>query len=372
LRVGIVGVGKISEQYLATIPSLPILRLVAVADLDVDRATLVAEQHGVRASTVDDLLAAPDVDVVLNLTVPSAHVEIGTRALQAGKHVFAEKPLGLEPAPALAMLELADALGLRVGSAPDTVLGTGVQTARALVESGAIGTPIAASVFWSAPGHERWHPAPAFYYQPGGGPLLDMGPYYLTALVHLFGPVVRVFGRSTRSERTRTIETGPLAGSTFPVDVDTHVSAVLEHAGGVTSTVTVSFEIWRTRSPLFEVFGTSGTVAVPDPNMFSEPVEIATREDPEWRAVPDSAGYRDGARGIGLADLAEAIEHDRPHRASGRVALHVLEIMDAVLRSSASHGAVEIESGVDRPEPVPFRSLHGTGPHDSPAPKGTP
>jgi predicted dehydrogenase len=298
-------------------------------------------------------------------------VEIGTRALRAGKHVFAEKPLGLEPASARAMLDLADSLGLRVGSAPDTVLGTGVQTARAVVDSGAIGAPLAASVFWSAPGHERWHPAPAFYYQPGGGPLLDMGPYYLTALVHLFGPVVRVFGRSIRSDRARTIETGPLAGSTIPVDVDTHVSAVLEHAGGITSTITVSFEIWRTRSPLFEVFGTGGTVAVPDPNMFSEPVEIATRHDPEWRTVPVSAGYRDAARGIGLADLAEAIENDRPHRAGGRLALHVLEIMDAVVRSSAAHAAIEIESSVERPEPVPLRESRASGTLPSLASKGT-
>jgi predicted dehydrogenase len=371
LSVGIVGVGKISEQYLATLPSLPVLRLVAVADLDIDRARRVATEHGVRALTVDELLAAPDVDVVLNLTIPSAHVEIGTRALQAGKHVFAEKPLGLEPAPARAMLDLADSLGLRVGSAPDTVLGTGVQTARTVVDSGAIGAPIAASVFWSAPGHERWHHAPAFYYQPGGGPLLDMGPYYLTALVHLFGPVVRVFGRSTRSDRSRTIETGPLAGSTIPVDVDTHVSAVLEHAGGITSTVTVSFEIWQTRSPLFEVYGTGGTVAVPDPNMFSEPVEIATRDDPQWRRIPHSAGYRDAARGIGLADLAEAIGHDRPHRAGGRLALHVLEIMDAVVRSSAAHAAIEIESSVERPEPVPLRESHASATLPSPASKGT-
>lgn len=357
LRIGIIGVGKISEQYLETLPSLPMLRLVAVADLDGERARRVADEHGASFLTVDELLASPDVDVVLNLTIPSAHVEIGTRALDAGKHVFAEKPLGLDPVAAAGMLERADALGLRFGSAPDTVLGTGIQTARAVIESGAVGDPIAANVFWSAPGHERWHPAPAFYYQPGGGPLLDMGPYYLTSLVHFFGPVVTVSGLASRSTRSRTIETGPLAGTTIPVDVDTHVSAILKHASGVTSTVTVSFEVWQTRAPLFEVYGTGGTLAVPDPNRFSDPVEIATREDPEWRAVPDSAGFVAAGRGIGLADLAEAVAEGRPHRASGRLALHVLEIMDAVLRSSADRRVVSIGSTVERPDLVPLRAL---------------
>jgi predicted dehydrogenase len=357
LRIGIIGVGKISEQYLETLPSLPILRLVAVADLDGERARRVADEYGASALTVDELLASPDIDVVLNLTIPSAHVEIGTRALDAGKHVFAEKPLGLDPVAAAGMLERADALGLRFGSAPDTVLGTGIQTARAVIESGAVGDPIAANVFWSAPGHERWHPAPAFYYQPGGGPLLDMGPYYLTSLVHFFGPVVTVSGLASRSSRSRTIETGPLAGTAIPVDVDTHVSAILEHASGVTSTVTVSFEVWQTRAPLFEVYGTAGTLAVPDPNRFSDSVEIATREAPEWRAVPDSAGFVAAGRGIGLADLAEAVAEGRRHRASGRLALHVLEIMDAVLRSSADRRVASIGSSVERPDLVPLRAL---------------
>ncbi|RWZ61299.1 Gfo/Idh/MocA family oxidoreductase [Labedella populi] len=362
LTVGIVGAGKISEQYLATLPSLPMLRLTAVADLDVERARGVAAEHGAQALSVDDLLASPDVDVVLNLTIPSAHVEIGTRALRAGKHVFAEKPLGLDPVAARDMLDLADGLGLRYGSAPDTVLGTGIQTARTALESGMIGDPVGASVFWSAPGHERWHPAPAFYYQPGGGPLLDMGPYYLTALVHFFGAVVRVSGVASRSGRTRTVGTGPLAGTSISVEVDTHISAILEHANGVSSTVTVSFEIWQTRAPLFEVHGTSGTFAVPDPNRFGEPVEVATGEDPEWRAVPDAAGFIGAGRGVGLADLAEAVSEDRPHRASGRLALHVLDIMDAVLRSSADRAVVPVTSSVARPELVPLRALDPSDP----------
>lgn len=360
LRVGIIGVGKISEQYLANLPTFPGLRLVAVADLNQERAQQVADEQGVRALTVDALIDDPEIDAVLNLTIPAAHVEIGTRALKAGKHVFAEKPLGLNPAEAAPMLDLADELGLRFASAPDTVLGTGVQTARLTLDSGAIGTPIAAQVHWAAPGHERWHPAPEFYYQPGGGPLLDMGPYYLTALVHFFGPVVRVTGLATRSDRPRTIETGPKAGTPIEVTIDTHITALLEHASGVATTVTVSFEVWRSRAPKFEVYGTEGTISVPDPNMFSDPVEVAVRDE-DWRVVPDSAGVIDTGRGVGLADLAEAIAEDRPHRASGRVALHVLEIMDAVLRSNEEKAVVTIESTAEKPDVMPLREAGSIG-----------
>jgi len=359
LNVGIIGVGKISEQYLANFPSFPGLRLVAVADLNQERARQVAEEYGVRALSVDALLTDPEVDAVLNLTIPAAHVEIGTRALQAGKHVFAEKPLGLTPAEATPMVELAEKLGLRLGSAPDTVLGTGIQTARQTLDSGIIGEPIAAQVQWTAPGHERWHPAPDFYYQPGGGPLLDMGPYYLSALIHFFGSVTRVTGIATRSSRVRTIETGPRAGTPLPVSIDTHVSALLEHANGVTSTVTVSFEVWKSRASKFEVYGTEGTISVPDPNTFSDAVEAAIR-DQDWKRVPDSAGYIDTGRGVGLADMADAITENRPHRASGRLALHVLEIMDAILRSSREKAVIEIESTAERPEIVPLQTTDAT------------
>jgi predicted dehydrogenase len=353
LNIGIIGVGTISAQYFAEFPKLAGLRVVAVADVNEARAAEVAAEQGVEALSVDALLTDPRIDAVLNLTIPAAHVEIATRALRAGKHVYGEKPLALDPDEAAAMLELARRQGLRVGSAPDTVLGTGIQTARALLDSGAVGEPVAAAVHWSSPGHELWHPAPQFYYQPGGGPLFDMAPYYLTSLVTLLGPVVRVSGVATRSARQRTIATGSQAGAAVPVNVDTHVSAILEHANGLTSTLTVSFEVWASRAPLFELYGTAGTIAVPDPNRFSDPVEVWTVDAPEWTEVPVSAGYADAGRGFGLADMAHAIETGRPHRASGELAFHVLEIMDAVLRAAHEHRMVDLTSTVARPEPVP-------------------
>jgi predicted dehydrogenase len=351
LRVGMIGVGVISKQYFDSLERLPSLKLVAVADINKARAAEVAAEHGVDARPVDGLLASDDVDAVLNLTVPAAHVEVGLHALAAGKHVFAEKPLGLTTAEARPLVE-AQTGGLRVGSAPDTVLGTGIQTARRVIDDGMIGETLGASVHWSAPGHERWHPAPGFYYQPGGGPLYDMGPYYLTSLVHLLGPIARVSGVARRSARERVIATGPDAGTVLPVDIDTHVTALLEHESGVSSAVTLSFEVWATRTPKFEVYGSQGTLAVPDPNRFSEPVEVFTAASGEWAVVPESAGFRDAGRGYGLADMAAAIVAGRPHRASGELAFHVLDVMESILRASASGQVVELSSTVGRPAMV--------------------
>lgn len=351
LRIGVIGVGNISAQYFATIPSLPNLELVAVADLDRDRAEQVAAVNGVRALSVDELFASPEVDAVLNLTIPAAHVDVALRALEAGKHVYSEKPFGLTTANARALLGVRDD-GLRVGSAPDTPLGTGVQTARRALDDGMIGDAVGASVHWLSAGHERWHPAPAFYYQPGGGPLFDMGPYYLTSLVTLFGPVVRVSGVASRSTRVRVVSDGPLAGTEVPVDVETHVTALLEHEHGVTSTVTVSFEVWATKAPQFEVYGTEGTLLMPDPNLFSDATHVWTERDQDWKELPVSAGYRNAGRGVGLADMAAAIGRGVAHRASGELAFHVLEIMEAILVGSAEHRVVTLTSSVARPDAV--------------------
>ena len=351
LRVGMIGVGVISKQYFESLQRLTSLKLVAVGDINEARAAEVAAEEGVDARSVDELLASDDVDAVINLTVPAAHVEVGLRALAAGKHVFAEKPLGLTTAEARPLIE-AQAGGLRVGCAPDTVLGTGIQTARRVIDDGMIGEALGASVHWSAPGHERWHPAPGFYYQRGGGPLYDMGPYYLTSLVHLLGPIARVSGVARRSARERVIETGPNAGTVLPVDVDTHVAALLQHESGVSSTVTVSFEVWATRAPQFEVYGSQGTLAVPDPNRFSESVEVFSATSGEWAVVPESAGWRAAGRGYGLADMATAIAAGTPHRASGELAFHVLDVMESILTASASGQVVELSTRAERPEAV--------------------
>lgn len=356
MRVGVVGVGVISAQYFSTLARLSSVRIVAVADLDAARAAAVAGELGVTALTVDELLASPDVDTVLNLTIPAAHVEVGLAALAAGKHVYAEKPLALSTDSARQLLD-SRGDGLRIGSAPDTVLGTGIQTARRAVDDGLIGTPVGAAVHWSGPGHELWHPAPDFYYAPGGGPLFDMGPYYLTSLVTILGPVARVIGVASRSDRERTIATGARTGAAVKVDVDTHVSALLVHASGVTTTLTVSFEEWATRIPLFEIHGTTGSLSVPDPNYFSEPVSLATAEDPAWRELPMSAGYRDAGRGAGLADLAASLESGAAHRASAELAFHVLEIMEKILESSSRGVAIELTSTVERAEPVSLGDL---------------
>lgn len=353
MRVGVVGVGKIAEQYFAQIPKLSNLSLVAVSDLDPDRARTVAQEQDVEALSVDALLADERIDTVLNLTIPAAHVEIGLRAIGAGKHIFSEKPLGLNVKESAGLLLAADAAGLRVGSAPDTVLGTGVQTARNLLDDGAIGTPVGAAAQWSSPGHESWHPSPQFYYQPGGGPLFDMGPYYLTTLITMFGPVTSVAGAVGTSDRSRSIGSGPLQGTPLDVSIDTHVSAILFHGSGVSSTVTMSFDIWQSRAPMIEIYGTAGTISVADPNRFSDPTEVWTAEVSEWSVAPVSGGYADAGRGVGLADMARAIETGRPHRASGQLAFHVLEIMEAVLIAGRERRVVELTSTIERPESVP-------------------
>jgi predicted dehydrogenase len=248
----------------------------------------------------------------------------------------------------------AAAAGLRVGCAPDTVLGTGLQTARAVVDAGGIGTPHSATAFMTTPGHELWHPEPDFYYQPGGGPLLDMGPYYLTALVHLLGPVARVGGASIRPSATRTIATGSRAGEPVEVAVDSTVTAILEHASGALSTVLMSFDIWAARLPRIEVHGTAGSLSVPDPNLFDGVVELFSAADPEagWVDVGSTAGYRDAGRGYGVADLATALAAGRPHRADDLLALHVTEVMEAVLRAADTRTTVELATTCERPEPI--------------------
>lgn len=348
--VGIVGLGVISRQYLETLIGSRGARVVAVADLDDARARAVAEQvPGTAARSVADLMADDAVGTVLNLTIPAAHADIAHQAIAAGKDVYGEKPLALSVDEGVGVLDAARDAGSQVGCAPDTVLGTGVQTARRAVDDGLIGRPVSASATWISPGHEHWHPHPDFYYAPGGGPLLDMGPYYLTTLVHLLGPVASVFGAVSRMRATRTIGTGPRAGETVRVEVDTHVTGVLEHVGGALSTIVVSFDGVRSAAPALEVHGEQGSLQVPDPNLFDGVARLHRAGDDGWRDLEPSAGYVGAGRGVGLLDAATGVA-----RADGAMALHVLDIMESLLRSARTAERLPLRTSVERPPLVPL------------------
>lgn len=352
--VGIVGLGHISGQYLETLRAATGVRIVAVADLDASRAQTAAERiPGCRALTTDELLADPAVGTVLNLTIPAAHAEVALAAIAHGKDVYGEKPLAATFADAARVTAAAAAAGVRVGGAPDTVLGTGVQTARAAIDDGRIGRPVSASATWISAGHESWHPHPDFYYREGGGPLLDMGPYYVTSLVQLLGPVEAVSGAASRSRDVRVIGTGPRAGESIGVDVDTHLTGILHHSSGAISTVTMSFDGVRSTAAPIEVHGVDGSLIVPDPNMFEGEVRFHGTGRPgdggSWETLEPSAGYADSGRGIGLLDLVAG--HGW---ASGEIALHVLEIMTALSDSAASGARVPLRTTAERPSLVPL------------------
>lgn len=347
--IGIVGLGVISAQYLKTLEAHPAVRIAATADLDLTRAAAVADRFpGCRALTVEELVADPSVQTVLNLTIPAAHADVALAALRNGKDVYGEKPLAASLADARAVMRAAESAW--VGCAPDTVLGTGIQTARAVVDAGGIGRPVAATATWVSPGHEAWHPHPDFYYREGGGPLLDMGPYYLTSLVHLLGPVTRVSGGSSRPKDVRRIATGPRAGEEVPVEVDTHVTGVLEHVGGALSTVTFSFDAVDSGAAPLEVHGETGSLSLPDPNLFEGEVSVRRAGDAGWSPVTERAGYENAGRGIGLLDHITG----RGSRASGEIALHVLEVMTALLDSAREGRRIELTTTAQRPPLVPF------------------
>lgn len=357
VNVGIIGCGAIIAQYLANFRRLEDINLVAVADLDPARAQAVADSYdGVRALTVDALLAADDVELVLNLTIPAAHAEVALRAIAAGKSVYGEKPLAATTAEARQVLDAARRAGVVVGCAPDTVLGTGIQTARKAIDDGIIGRPISATATMATPGHERWHPNPDFYYQPGGGPLLDMGPYYVSALVTLLGPVVSVIGAASHTRDERTIGSGPREGQTVPVAIDTHVTGVLVHASGALSTLVMSFDAVKTKSPNIEVHGEHGSLVVPDPNHFEGDVQVFALGADDWETLPVSAGYTDSGRGFGIADLIRTPAGQEP-RAGGALGFHALDVMESVLESARTGVPVLIGSTVERPAPVELATI---------------
>jgi predicted dehydrogenase len=353
VRVGLVGCGNISAIYLQNSARFPSFDIVACADLIPERAAARAAEYGVaKSGPVDEILADPEIDLILNLTIPAAHAEVAYAAVAAGKSVYNEKPLAVDLADGQQLVSKAKEAGVLVGCAPDTFLGGGLQTCRRLIDEGAIGEPVAATAFMLGHGPESWHPDPVFFYQYGAGPLFDMGPYYITALVSLLGPIRRVTGSARASFAERTIGSEPKKGEKIQVNVPTHSAGVLDFASGPIATLVTSFDIWA-RTTTIEIHGSEASMAVPDPNTFGGPVKIRKPNETEWTEVPLTHGNTDNSRGIGLNDLAAALIEQRPYRASGDLALHVLETMHAIHSASTSGHHIQMTTTVDRPEPLP-------------------
>jgi predicted dehydrogenase len=349
--VGVIGAGVISGEYLDNLTTFPDLDVLFVADLDVGRARAQAEKYSIAASgSVEELLAHPDIEIVVNLTIPVAHVDVALRALAAGKHVWTEKPFALDRDSGERLLSEAARLGLRVATAPDTFLGAGLQTALRVIEDGAVGTPLTALALMQSPGPESWHPSPEFLFQEGGGPLFDIGPYYLTALAQVFGPARHVTAAASRARLVRVIGSGPRAGAEFDVTVPTHHSALIEFESGASAQTIFSFESYS-RHRFVEVCGTTGTIALPDPNTFEGDSLIFDGTGDDGRRVP--AVGSTSSRGTGVAELAQAIRAGRPERANGAQAFHVLDIMASITESASRRETVAVESSFEKAPPVP-------------------
>lgn len=357
--VGVIGAGVISDTYLENLRSFPDVTVVIVGDLIEERAKSQAEKHGVPAwGSAADVLGNDDVQVVVNLTIPAAHLEISSAAIAAGKHVWSEKPLGLDRAGGAQLLKDAAAKGLRVGSAPDTILGPGFQSAKRAVQEGVIGEPMFATTTFQTIGPDLWHPSPAFLFAEGAGPLLDMGPYYFSGLVSLFGPVDRVAALGRKKAEERVIHSGPDAGTTFPVEVPTSLQVLTSFAAGQQASSLLSFDSALERHGVFEVHGTEGSLIVPDPNQFEgRSAYVRARSsladgdwgEQEWIEI-EQQGTVVG-RGLGLLDMVRAIAEDRPHVATGELGFHVLDVMLSAQESVASGEFVTVDSSISAPVP---------------------
>jgi len=350
LGIGLIGCGKISETYVATLAGSDEVRILRCADLDIERAQVVALAAGATPSTTAEMLADDRIGLVLNLTPPAEHADVALAALGAGKHVYGEKPLAASRVEARRVLDEAIPRGLVVGCAPDTFLGPSWQRARELIDSGALGTPVAARGTMLGPGPESWHPDPAFFYRAGGGPLLDMGPYYLTALVSLLGPVARVSAGARRTFEVRRVTGGPKIGDTLPVEVPTHVAAVLEHESGAITTLVTSFDCWDDVHSV-ELWGTDGTLLLPDPNGYEGVVRRRGRElNGKWETSGlEHESYR---RGLGVVETARAIRLGDAPRASGALAFHVLDVLLSILEAAQTASVVDVASRCERPTPL--------------------
>lgn len=353
MKIGIVGCGNISGNYLRNAKNFPILDIVALADLDMDRAKAKADEFNVpHAMSVEQMMADDDIQVILNLTIPKAHREVALLAINAGKHVYNEKPLGATRQEGIHIMNAARDKGVRVGAAPDTFLGAGHQTARKLIDDGAIGKPVAGSAFMMGAGHESWHPSPEFYYEPGGGPMFDMGPYYLTALMHMLGPIRKIQGMAGIQKPVRTITSEPKKGQTINVQTPDHIAGLIEFECGAIVTIVTSFAVMAHQYPPITIFGEDASLAVPDPNGFDGELAMCSERRGEWKPVEHThcTGY---GRSAGLADMCAAIQGDRPHRVNGQNALAVLDAMQGFLDASELGAAYNPSIRFERPAPLP-------------------
>jgi predicted dehydrogenase len=351
VNIGIIGTGNIAPAYLRGCGKFDFLNVIACADLDRDRARAFADQYHLTPLSIDALLANPDIDIIINLTVPKAHAEVSLAILEAGKHVYSEKPLAVHTGDGRRILEVARQKGLRVGCAPDTFLGGGLQTGRWVIDQGWIGEPVAASAFMLYRGPDQWHPNPFFFFEKGAGPLFDMGPYYLTALVNLLGSVRQVNASARISFKERIAQHQAVQGAKISVETNTHISATLDFASGVVATMLMSFDVWAHTLPKIEVYGSEGSLSLPDPNTFLGSVQVWRAANKHWQDVP-LTHQSDVERGIGVADMVEAMRVDAPHRASGELAFHVLEVMEAIEQAASQQTHLTIQSQVDRPKPL--------------------
>jgi predicted dehydrogenase len=363
VRTGVIGCGKISGAYFQNAKNFPILDIVACADLNPEAAKTQATAYNIpKACTVKQLLADPEIELVINLTVPKAHVPVALKILAKGKHTFSEKPLGISRREGRKLLAAAEKTGLKIGCAPDTFLGAGIQTARQLIDQGAIGKPLAFTAFFMCPGHESWHPSPEFYYQVGGGPMFDMGPYYLTALLNLLGPIQRLSGMATIAQPQRTITSQPKSGQVINVETPDHVVGNIQFVNGCVGTLVTSF---ATRFPTHDgkqpitIFGEEATPKVPDPNQFDGPVSLRKKGETEWREMPHTfvKGY---GRSVGAADMAYAIRSGRSHRANLQQAFTVLDLMQGFLDSSKTGRVYTPAIPYERPAAMPAQLPFGT------------
>jgi len=355
IKVGIIGCGNISSIYMKNIPRFDHLELVACADIDINKAYTQAKKYRIpKVYSVKDLLEDPNIDLIINLTIPQAHAEVAIVALKNGKHVYGEKPLAVTREEGEEILSVAKEAGLLVGSSPDTFLGAGIQTAIHLIESGEIGVPIGASAFMIGRGPEHWHPDPAFFYEIGGGPMFDMGPYYLTALIALLGPIKRLSGVAGISYPERIISSSSKAGEVIAVTTPTHISSTLEFVSGAIGSLTTSFDAFGgTSLPSIEIYGSEGTLIVPDPNTFGGTVQLRKRDEEEFINIELTHVHYENSRGIGVSDMARAILSGQPHRASGKLAYHVLEAMHGIHDSSDNGTFYQMQSTCTKPEPLP-------------------